>query len=79
MSYSLVLKGFSIRFTARRTVTENSLLMAYYRNQHRKIVSDWTLDTTRSAAKIPEGFVIAKGANGEALMHRSVSGDESIH
>ena len=41
--------------------------MAYYRNQHRKIVSDWTLDTTTIGGKIPADFVIEKGANGEAL------------
>jgi hypothetical protein len=43
------------------------LLMSYHRNQHRKIVNDWTLDTTTIGGKIPGGFVIEKGANGEAL------------
>ena len=44
-----------------------SSLISYYRLQHKKIALDWTLDTTKIGGKVPEGFVIEKGASGEAL------------
>lgn len=44
-----------------------SLLLRYYRHQHKNIVTDWTLDTTMIGGKVPAGFVVQKGADGEAL------------
>jgi hypothetical protein len=43
------------------------LLRKYYREQHNKIAFDWALDTTKIGGKPQEGFVLTKGANGEAL------------
>ena len=48
----------------------NALLMRYYSSQHNKIALDWTLDTQKIGGKVPEGFRIIKGMNGnpDALM-----------
>lgn len=43
----------------------NVLLMRYYRSQHNKIALDWTLDTQKIGGKVPEGFRIIKGMNGQ--------------
>jgi hypothetical protein len=43
------------------------LLRTYYGRQHNKISAGWTVDVTRIGGKAPEGFIIVKGANGDAL------------
>ena len=45
----------------------DSFLLRYYREQQRKIALDWAVDTTKIGGKVPEGFIIQKGTNGEAL------------
>jgi len=46
---------------------KTSLLMLYYNTQSRKIALDWALDTTKIGGRVPEGFIIRKDTNGEAL------------
>ena len=46
----------------------DSFLLVYYREQQRKIAIDWALDTTKIGGKVPAGFIIQKGANGDALI-----------
>jgi hypothetical protein len=48
-------------------VARNAFLTKYYREQHNKIALDWALDTTKIGGKAPEGFILTKGTNGEAL------------
>lgn len=45
----------------------DSFLLRYYRQQHSKIALDWLLDTAKIGGKVPEGFIVEKDANGEAL------------
>lgn len=44
------------------------VLAMYYRTQHNKISTAWTIDTQKIGGKPPEGFKIVEGADGEALM-----------
>ena len=55
---------------SKNDVERNALLMRYYGSQHNKLALDWTLDTQKIGGKVPEGFRIIKGMNGqpEALM-----------
>lgn len=43
----------------------NILLMQYYGEQHHKIALDWTRDTQKIGGKVPEGFRLIKGTNGQ--------------
>lgn len=45
----------------------NYSLLRYYREQHNKISAAWTIDTQKIGGKVPEGFRIVEGTNGEAL------------
>lgn len=42
-------------------------LVEYYRDRLNKISLGWLADTTKIGGKLPEGFVVEKGQNGEAL------------
>ncbi len=42
-------------------------LTKYYRERLNKISLDWLADTTKIGGKLPEGFLVEKGQNGEAL------------
>jgi hypothetical protein len=44
-----------------------STLANYYRSHINKISLAWLADTTRIGGKLPEGFAIEKGQNGEAI------------
>jgi hypothetical protein len=46
-------------------VERNVLLTRYFQSQHSKIALDWMLDTQKIGGKVPEGFKIIKGENGQ--------------
>ena len=56
-------------------VERNLLLNRYYVSQQNKIALQWTLDTQKIGGKVPEGFRIIKGVNGQpdALMIASLA------
>lgn len=45
----------------------NFLLTTYYSRQHNKTSAAWTIDTEKIGGKKPEGFIVVRGTNGEAL------------
>ena len=54
--------------TGKNQQERDLLLRGYYGLQHNRIAAAWTIDTGKIGGKAPEGFVIAKGANRDALM-----------
>lgn len=59
--------GIFKKIAGKNDPERDALLMRYYRDQQSKIALDWTLDTTKIGGKVPEGFRVEKGINGEAL------------
>ena len=52
---------------AGKNVQQRSFMFSlYYNQQHNKIGAAWTIDTQKIGGKVPEGFRIIQGANGEA-------------
>ena len=60
-------EGMFTRTAGKTLEARNSLLMAYYRFQHRNLSLGWALDIERIGGKIPEGFVITRDTSGNAL------------
>ena len=46
----------------------NFILSMYYGQQHNKIAAAWTIDTQKIGGKVPEGFRLVEGNNGDALL-----------
>ena len=56
----------------------NFLLSGYFRQQHNKIVTAWTIDTQKIGGKAPEGFRIVPTTDGDALMIAPLAITKSI-
>lgn len=60
-------KGFFDSLAAKTDQQRHFALIRYYEDQHNKISIRWIKDTQQIGGKVPEGFKVVEGMNGEAL------------